>query len=59
MKKIGHNSNRDPYPWNDTNKLTGTKEWKCCDMKLPSTFYICPICEKERTLEDSCLLSED
>ncbi|OGU01054.1 MAG: hypothetical protein A2079_02895 [Geobacteraceae bacterium GWC2_48_7] len=51
-KKIGHNYNRDPYPWDDTEKLHVSTEWQCCDMKLPSTFLICPICNKERIPED-------
>jgi hypothetical protein len=28
-------------------------------MKLPATFYVCPICEKERDLDAANLLSED
>ena len=58
-KKIGHNYNRDPYPWDGAEKLASIVKWTCCDMDLPSTFYICPICEKERNLDDVNLLSED
>jgi hypothetical protein len=58
-KKIGHNYERDPYPWDSANKLASSSEWTCCDMKLPATFYICPICEKERSSEAGNLLAED
>jgi len=58
-KKIGHNYERDPYPWDGAEKLAGSAEWTCCDMKLPTTFYICPICEKDRKLDDVNLSSED
>jgi hypothetical protein len=58
-KKIGHNYTRDPYPWDGAEKLAGSAEWMCCDMNLPSTFCICPICEKERDLDAVTLLSED
>ena len=47
-KKIGHNYSRGPYPWDDAGKLSRPAEWRCCDMNLPNTFYICPICERER-----------
>jgi len=50
--KIGYNGSRDPYPWDGAEKLTRSSDWSCCDMKLPSTFYICPLCEKERKWED-------
>jgi hypothetical protein len=50
-KKIGHNYSRDPYPWDDTGKSANSKEWTCCDMKLPVTFFICPMCEKERDVD--------
>jgi hypothetical protein len=53
-KKIGHNYERDPYPWDVAKNSKMPEEWTCCDMKLPATFYICPICEKEREFpEDS------
>ena len=58
-KKIGHNYERDPYPWDGAEKLASSEEWTCCDMKLPSTFYICPICGKERDLDTVDLASED
>ena len=48
LKKIGHNYTRDPYPWDGAEKLAGAAGWTCCDMNLPSTFYICPICEQDR-----------
>jgi hypothetical protein len=57
-KKIGHNYDRDPYPWDGAEKLANSAEWTCCDMNLPSTFYICPICEKDRNFDDVNLLSE-
>lgn len=50
-KKIGHNFSRDPYPWDDAEKLASSAGWTCCDMKLPLTFYVCPMCEKERDLD--------
>lgn len=58
-KKIGHNYERDPYPWDGAEKFASSAEWTCCDMNLPATFYICPICEKERDLNADSLLSED
>lgn len=58
-KKIGHNYERDPYPWDGAEKLAHSKEWTCCGMKLPGTFYSCPICEKERVLDADSFLSED
>ncbi len=57
-KKIGHNYERDPYPWDVANKRKGAEEWSCCDMRLPATFYICPICEKERDMTTDCMLPE-
>lgn len=47
-KKIGHDSNRDPYPWDSARKGAGSGGWTCCGMNLPETYVICPICEKER-----------
>jgi hypothetical protein len=47
-KKLGHNYSRDPYPWDVNETLASPASWTCCDMNLPSTFIICPICEKER-----------
>jgi len=58
-KKIGHNYERDPYPWDGAEKFASSSEWTCCDMNLPSAFFICPICEKERDLDSGSLLSED
>ena len=52
-KKIGHNYSRDPYPWDEANMPAKSTEWSCCDMKLPATFFICPMCEKERELDDA------
>lgn len=51
-KKLGHNYERDPYPWDTAKNNKQATEWSCCDMTLPATFYICPICEKERELPD-------
>jgi hypothetical protein len=48
-KKIGHDYNRDPYPWDESEKRA--VHWSCCEMNLPKTFYICPICERERELD--------
>ena len=50
-KKIGHNYSRDPYPWDDSEKPANSGEWTCCGMKLSRSFYVCPICEKERDQE--------
>lgn len=50
--KIGHNYSRDPYPWDGAETLKRSSDWECCDMKLPSTFHVCPICGKERQLPD-------
>jgi hypothetical protein len=58
-KKIGHNYSRDPYPWDDAEKRASSAQWTCCDMKLPATFFICPICEAERNFEDVDQLSDD
>jgi hypothetical protein len=49
-KKIGHNYERDPYPWDDAEKLANPAEWTCCNMTLPATYLICPICEKDRNM---------
>lgn len=49
-KKIGHNYERDPYPWDSPKVNKRSAEWRCCEMNLPATFYICPICEVEREL---------
>jgi hypothetical protein len=54
-KKIGHNYSRDPYPWDEANMPAKSTEWNCCDMKLPATFFICPMCGKERELDDAGL----
>jgi hypothetical protein len=56
--KIGHNYSRDPYPWDGAEKLAHSANWTCCDMKLPPTFLICPICEKERDVNSGNMLSE-
>jgi hypothetical protein len=58
-KKIGHNYTRDPYPWDGAEKLASSAEWTCCTMPLPSTYFICPICEKDRKLDAENLLSEE
>ena len=58
-KKIGHNYERDPYPWDGAEKLAGSAKWTCCDMELPSTFYLCPICGKERELGADDALPEN
>ena len=58
-KKIGHNYERDPYPWDAAKNRTGSAEWTCCGMSLPATFYICPICEKERPLDTDNELSPE
>ena len=47
-KKIGHNPVRDPYPWDASQKSGKSSGWECCDMKLPATYDVCPICEKRR-----------
>ena len=47
-KKAGHNYSRDPYPWDETKDPASAASWTCCDMNLPATFYLCPICDKER-----------
>jgi hypothetical protein len=57
-KKIGHNYERDPYPWDGAGKLTSSTEWTCCDMDHPSMYILCPICEKERNVEVVNLLSD-
>jgi len=49
-KKIGHNHSRDPYPWDEAKNSASSVAWTCCDMKLPTTFYVCPICDKERDM---------
>jgi hypothetical protein len=49
-KKIGHNHSRDPYPWDEVKTGASSATWTCCDMNLPSTFYLCPICDKERDM---------
>jgi hypothetical protein len=55
-KKIGHDYNRDPYPWDGAEKLASPAEWTCCDLNLPLTYYICPICEKDRKLRENNLV---
>jgi hypothetical protein len=50
-KIIGQHYTRDPYPWDASEKTAGSENWICCDMNLPTTFYICPICERERDLD--------
>lgn len=59
VKKIGHNYERDPYPWDGAERLASAGEWTCCEMKLPSTFYTCPICDKERDLDSANAVHED
>lgn len=58
-KKIGHNYSRDPYPWDGAENLNGATWWECCGMRLPSTFLVCPICDKERTVEGTEELDAD
>jgi len=48
--KIGHNYSQDPYPWDEARNSAISGSWTCCDMKLPATFYLCPICDKERDM---------
>jgi hypothetical protein len=50
-QKIGHNYSRDPYPWDDSERSAISTNWTCCAMILPKTFFICPMCEKERDLD--------
>jgi hypothetical protein len=47
-KKIGHDYSRDPYPWDIAKSRANSASWTCCDMDLPSTYSLCPICDKER-----------
>jgi hypothetical protein len=56
-KKIGHNYERDPYPWDGAEKSARFEKWTCCDMNLPSSYFICPMCEKERDLAAENILS--
>jgi hypothetical protein len=58
-KKIGHDYSRDPYPWDETKKHASSAKWTCCNMNLPSTYYTCPICETDRKLDVTNLLTED
>jgi hypothetical protein len=58
-KKIGHDYNRDPYPWDGAEKLDGSADWTCCNLRLPSTYFICPLCGNDRKLDDVNLLSVD
>jgi hypothetical protein len=58
-KKIGHNHERDPYPWDSAHKSKNSSEWSCCDMDLPATFYICPICEKEREFVSDDIVTDE
>lgn len=58
-KKIGHNYERDPYPWDTAKKHGNSAEWTCCGMNLPATFHICPICEKERGSGEGDLIAEE
>lgn len=57
--KIGHDYNRDPYPWDGAEKLASSAEWTCCGTQVPATFFICPICGKERDLDDTGPLPEE
>ncbi len=52
-KMIGHNTIRDPYPWDGAEVLANAASWRCCGMNLPATYYLCPICDKQRDLEQS------
>jgi hypothetical protein len=47
-KKIGHDYSRDPYPWDKSQKLAKSAKWECCNLSVPDSYLICPICEKER-----------
>ena len=49
-KKIGHNHSQDPYPWDEAKNSASSTSWTCCDMKLPATFYLCPICDNKRDM---------
>jgi hypothetical protein len=46
--KIGYNAIRDPYPWDGAEVLANAAAWTCCDMNLPATYSLCPMCEKRR-----------
>lgn len=47
-KKIGHNYERDPYPWDGAETLSHSASWTCCGMSLPATYYTCPVCDRAR-----------
>jgi hypothetical protein len=49
--KIGHDYNRDPYPWDGAETLSRSAAWTCCEMNLPATYITCPICGKEREMK--------
>jgi len=57
--KIGHDYNRDPYPWDGAEKLASSAKWTCCDMELSPTFYVCPMCGKERDFGTDDALTEN
>jgi hypothetical protein len=58
-KKIGHDYNRDPYPWDLSQKHARSAEWTCCDMALPATYNICPACENARPVSDADEQTDD
>ena len=52
-KKTGHIHSIEPYPWDEAKNRASSALWICCDMNLSSSFYVCPICEKERIVNQA------
>jgi len=50
--KIGYDHNCNSFPHEEMEFLARKTSWTCCNMTLPSSFYLCPICGLEQDMDD-------
>jgi len=50
--RAGHDLVRSAYHCEDIEVLSYPTSWRCCNMVLPTSFFLCPICGREQDMED-------
>lgn len=50
--RAGHDLVRSSYHYEDIERLSHPTSWLCCNMVLPTSFFLCPICGREQDMED-------
>ncbi|NVN90113.1 MAG: hypothetical protein HXX11_05860 [Desulfuromonadales bacterium] len=49
---IGYDHMSSSYPHEEMDFLPRITTWTCCNMVLPTSFYLCPICGLEQGMDD-------